>query len=56
MQIGLIWAFLINFTLIIITMALYFMHVRAQRRRDAKFRPHTLASQRRKRKPASPPE
>ncbi len=52
---ALFWVYLVNIALIIVTMALYFLHLRARRRRDAKYRPHSLASQRRKRKPASPP-
>jgi len=52
----LFWVGLVNIALIVVTMLVYFAHLRARRRRDARYRPHSLASQRRPRKPASPPE
>lgn len=51
MQSGLLWVYLINITLIIVTVIAYFQHLRAQRRRDQKYRPDPLASRRRKKPP-----
>jgi hypothetical protein len=52
----LVWVGLINIVLIALTLMVYFGHLRARRRRDAKYRPHGLASQRRPRKPARKPD